>query len=446
MKKDIHFVNSLYGQANEKAPFKIDFMLLTIVTFFICIIAWASVSEIDELARAEGKVIPAKKIQTIQNLDGGIVSEILVQEGEHITKNQALMKIDTIRFAASLEENQEAYFSSLAKRTRLRSQLKFDSKKSTMKKLIFPKELSESNTDYISIEQKIYKHKINEYLNSIKTLQFQLDQKKQELKELHAKKRQLKVSINLLSQQKSTISRLVKSGSKSNMELLDMQNKYNDANGELENTQLAIPKAKSAIDEANSKIKERTSNFKSESSAELQEVETELKRIKARLVSDNDKLSKTIVRSPVDGIIKLINMNTIGGVVKSGDDLIEIVPDSDILLIEAKIDPKDIAFINPTQKAIVKLTAYDFSIYGALDGKIVKISADSIEEKNTQEHKTYYKVIIRTDKNYLERDGEKLPIIPGMIASVDIITGKKTIMDFILKPILKTQQNALHER
>ena len=254
------------------------------------------------------------------------------------------------------------------------------------------------------------------------------------------------MSVKLLSQQKRTIEKLVKSGSKSNIELLEMQNKFNDTNGELENTQLAIPKAKLAINEAKSKIKERTSNFKSESSTQLQEVETELKRIKARLVSDNDKLSKTIVRSPVDGIIKLINMNTIGGVVKSGDDLIEIVPDSNILLVEAKIDPKDIAFINPTQKAIVKLTAYDFSIYGALDGKIVKISADSIEEKNTQENKTYYKVIIRTEKNYLERDGEKLPIIPGMIASVDIITGKKTIMDFILKPILKTQQNALHER
>jgi len=445
MKKDIHFINSLYGQANEKPPFKIDFMLLVIAIFFICVIIWASFSEIDELARAEGKVIPANKIQTIQNLDGGIVSEILVQEGENITKDQALMKIDTIRFAASLEENQEAYFSFLAKKTRLNAQLNYDNK-NVINKLIFPKELNESNTDYISIEQKLYKHTINEYINSIKTLQFQLDQKKQELKELYAKERQLKVSVKLLSQQKRTIEKLVKSGSKSNMELLEMQNNYNNTSGELENTQLAIPKAKLAIDEAKSKIKERTSNFKSESSTQLQEVETELKRIKARLVSDNDKLSKTIVRSPVDGIIKLINMNTIGGVVKSGDDLIEIVPNSNILLVEAKIDPKDIAFINPTQKAIVKLTAYDFSIYGALEGKIVKISADSIEEKNTQESKTYYKVIIRTEKNYLERDGVKLPIIPGMIARVDIITGKKTIMDFILKPILKTQQNALHER
>ncbi len=148
----------------------------------------------------------------------------------------------------------------------------------------------------------------------------------------------------------------------------------------------------------------------------------------------------------MDGIIKQINMNTVGGVIRSGMDLIEIVPSSEILLVEAKIDPKDIAFINPKQEAIVKITAYDFSIYGGLEGKIVEISADSIIDKESKDDKSYYKVVVKTTKNYLEKNGERLPIIPGMIASVDIKTGKKTILDFILKPILKTKQNALHER
>jgi adhesin transport system membrane fusion protein len=445
MKQDIHFVNSLYGQANEKPPFKIDIILLTVSSFFILAITWAVFAEIDELARGEGKVIPAKKIQTIQNLDGGIISEILVNEGDHVVKNQPLMKIDTIRFAASLEENKESYFSLLAKKTRLDTELKYISGKSS-KKLKFPKELTEADSDYMSIENKLFKHRINEYKNSIKTLEYQLYQKKQELKELYAKEKQLEESVRLLDEQLKTIERLTRSGSKSKIELLQIKSKYNDLSGELEATSLSIPRVKLSIAEADSKIKERKSNFKSEASLGLQETEAELKRIKARMVSDNDKLSKTIVRSPVNGIIKLVHLNTVGGVVKSGDNLIEIVPDSETLLIEAKIDPKDIAFINPTQKAIVKLTAYDFSIYGSLDGKIVEISADSIEDDNSKENKTYYKVTIKTDKNHLERDGEKLPIIPGMIASVDIITGKKTIMDFVLKPILKTQQNALHER
>jgi adhesin transport system membrane fusion protein len=164
------------------------------------------------------------------------------------------------------------------------------------------------------------------------------------------------------------------------------------------------------------------------------------------LISEKDKIDKTVLYSPVDGIIKQININSIGEVIRSGYDLMEIVPGSTKLLVEAKISPKDIAFINPRQKAIVKITAYDFYIYGGLDGKIVEISADSIVDKDSQDKKTYYKVVIETEKNYLEKHGEKFPIIPGMIASVDIITGKKTIFDFIMKPLLKTKDNALHER
>ncbi len=152
------------------------------------------------------------------------------------------------------------------------------------------------------------------------------------------------------------------------------------------------------------------------------------------------------MKSPVDGIIKEIYVNTIGGVVQPGQELIDIVPDSEILLVEAKIDPRDIAFINPKQKAIVKITAYDFSIYGGLEGQIVEISADSIIDKDSKDGKSYYKVVVKTKQNYLEKDGEKLPIIPGMVASVDIVTGEKSIMDFILKPILKIKQNSLHER
>ncbi len=445
MNPDIKFVNSLYGQANEKSPIKIDIIFASIFLFFISIIVWASYSEIDELARGTGKVIPANKIQSIQNLDGGIVSDILVQEGQHVVKNQPLMKIDTVRFQASLEENKEVKLSLLAKRVRLNAELKFKANQQ-IPKLKFPKELRDSAQNYIQIETRLFRHTISEYISSLKTLKFQLYQKRQELKETYAKIEQLKTSLHIITQQRDTIKRMVESGSKSNVELLQIEGTYTKTKGDLENSQLSIPRAKLAIAEAKSKIEEKINNFKAEASKEIQDVEAELKKINSRLISDNDKLSKTVVRSPVNGTVKQININTIGGVVKSGDTLIEIVPDSDILLVEAKIDPKDIAFINPTQKAIVKITAYDFSIYGGLVGHIVEISADSIKDKESKEGKSYYKVVIKTDKNYLEKDGKKLPIIPGMVATVDIVTGKKTIMDFLLKPILKTKQSALHER
>ena len=444
MHDDVHFVNSLYGQANEETPYNMNILLYVIGVGFLILIIWASFSEIDELARGQGKVIPANKIQTIQNLDGGTVSEILIQEGDHISKEQPLMKIDTIRFEASLEENQEMYNSLLAKNIRLKEETAYKVGQQKIESLVFPIQLKGNN--YTFLEDKLFKTRIQELENSLKTLRLQLSQKEQELQELYSKEEQLKRSLSLISQQKDAIDKMVKNGSKSNVELLKMEHTYNETKGDLDATTLSIPRSKFAIEESKSKIEEKLSQFKSEASKELQTVEADLKKIEARLVSDNDKLNKTIVRSPVDGIVKLIHINTIGGVVKSGDNLVEIVPDSDILIIETKIDPKDIAFINPTQKAIVKITAYDFSIYGALEGKIVDISADSIEDKASKDNKPYYKVIVKTNKNFLEKDGKILPIIPGMIANVDIITGKKTVMDFLLKPIIKAKRESFHER
>ena len=208
----------------------------------------------------------------------------------------------------------------------------------------------------------------------------------------------------------------------------------------------SIPKSQYAIKEAKNRIIERIRNFKSEALQELQKVNADIKKYKAILVSESDKLDKTIIKSPVNGFIKQLDVNTIGGVVQSGMNLIEIVPQSDILLIEAKIDPKDIAFISPNLKAVVKFTAYDFAIYGALEGKIIEISADSIKDKESKDDKSYYRIVIKTNKNYLERNTVKFPIIPGMIANVDIITGNKTVLDFLLKPILKAKQDSLHER
>jgi adhesin transport system membrane fusion protein len=448
MSKDLGFINSLYAQATQKTSVKVDAIFLSIILFFTFIILWASLAEIDELTRGEGKVIPANKVQTIQSLDGGTIAEILIQEGMHVKKGNALMKIDRTRFQASLEENQELYFSLLAKKSRLRAEIKFVNSKNQKEdfKIEFPKELVDINSDYIAIETRVFINKIDSYQSSIRTLEYQLRQKEQELKEIYSKKKQQETSLELTRKQKETIEKMVKSGSKSRVELLKIEDTYNTVYGELQSSILAIPRSQMAIKEAKSKIDEKRNEFKTESSREMQEVEAELKKIEARLVSDNDKLSKTVIESPVDGVIKQINVNTIGSVVKSGETLIEILPYSKELLVEAKISPKDIAFVNPAHKAIVKITAYDFSIYGGLEGNIIEISADSIKDQDSNDGKMYYRVVIKTSKNYLEKNGKVLPIIPGMIANVDIVTGKKTIMDFLLKPILKAKESSLHER
>ncbi len=443
--EDISFVNTLYSQENAQINRKALILFFLIFAFFSFAIYWAYVSFIDELARGQGKVIPSEKIQKIQSLDGGIISDILVNEGQIVKKNQALMKIDTTRFQASFEENKRTYFHLLVTKTRLEAESNVELNK-PIPKLKFPEDVLREVPLFAKDDEFLFKKRIDGLRSSIKILDVQYRQKKQELVETKSKSYQLSKSLKILGQERNTISKLVKRGARSNVDLLKLDKEYTQLEGDLRATRLSIPRLQLAIMEAKNRKDEKIKMFKSEVSNELQKINTEIKKYESKLISEQDKLSKTVLVSPVDGIIKQINVNTIGGVVKSGMDLIEIVPDSKILLVEAKIDPKDIAFINPKQQAIVKITAYDFSIYGGLDGKIVEISADSIKDKESRDEKSYYKVVVRTEKNYLEKDGEKLPIIPGMIASVDIKTGKKTILDFILKPILKTKQNALHER
>ena len=355
------------------------------------------------------------------------------------------MKIDTTRFQATLEESKQEYISLLAIKARLEIESKIDVRKK-LPKINFPKEVLEDSSRYDKLEKSLLVNRYKELKSSVNVLKTQLGQKRQELREIKNTIKNLKKSFALIKEQRTTIQKLVRRGVKSKYDLLNIEKEYTTVSGDLESALLSVRRSELAISEANNRIQERLDSFRAEASDLLQKTASLINKFEAKLVGDEDRVAKTTIISPVDGIVKQLNFNTIGGVVQSGMDLVEIVPQSDILLVEAKIDPKDIAFINPSQKAIVKITAYDFSIYGGLDGKIVEISADSIIDKESKEGKSYYRVIVKTGKNYLERNGNKLPIIPGMIASVDIITGKKTILDFILKPILKVKQNSLHER
>ncbi|XOB61918.1 HlyD family type I secretion periplasmic adaptor subunit [Campylobacterota bacterium DY0563] len=443
--EDVNFVHSLYGQANDKPKSRIDLVFFVIMGFFLFAIIWANFAMIDELARGQGKVIPTNKIQKIQSYDGGEIEEILVKNGEHVKIGQPLVKIDTTRYQATLEENQEGISQWMAMIERLKVESEIDINR-PVPKLKYSKKVKEIAGGYIDSETTLFTNRVQELKSSVQVLKSQLNQKKQELEEIKAKKEQLEKSLELVQLQRKTIKNLVQSGAKSRVELINIEKEYQQLKGDLRSAELSMPRSRFAITEAENKISEKIRGFRTEASKEYQRILVELNKAQARKVSDSDKVKKTVIKSPVDGIIKEIYMNTIGGVVKSGQDLIDIVPNSDILLVEAKIDPRDIAFINPKQKAIVKITAYDFAIYGGLEGQIVEISADSIIDKDSKEGKSYYKVVVRTEKNYLEKDGEKLPIIPGMIASVDIVTGQKSIMDFILKPILKIKQNSLHER
>ena len=442
---DVKFVNNLYKISNEETSSGANILFLAIVAVITLLLVWSNIAKVDELTSGQGKVIPSNKIQKVQYFDGGIVSEILVKEGEHISLDQPLMKIDTTRYRATFEETQESLLSLKTVQARLNKELNINYE-GKLPILNFNKELRSTALSYIAAQRRIFKNKFYERRNSLKIIKLQYQQKVQEIKEVQSKEKQLKRSLKLVNKQLNTIKELVNSGAKSSVDLLNMEKEYNTLEGDLNSATLSLPRLLLGIKESEAQLDEKKQTISAEISTKLQETITEIRTIEARLISDNDKLEKTIIKSPVNGTIKQININTIGSVVQSGVDLIEIIPDSDILLVEAKIDPKDIAFINPTLKALVKLTAYDFSIYGGLEASIVEISADSIKDTDSKDGKSYYKIVVKTKQNYLEYNNKKLPIIPGMVASVDIITGKKTIMDFALKPILKVKEGALHER
>jgi adhesin transport system membrane fusion protein len=412
--------------------------------FLVLALIWAHFSKLDELTRASGKVIPSSQLQVVQNLEGGILAELQVQEGDLVEKNQPILRIDDIRFASSFKEDQQKMLEKSAKIARLTAEVNGT-------ELIFPKDVVEMSPTVAKSERELYESRLKELNANLAILNDQQTQKKQELTELEEKYQHLSSSSAMLQKELALSTPLVKSGALSEVELLRIQRQANDLQGELKAAELAIPRVTAALKEAQSKINELTARYRSDAHKELSEATAEHARLNETISASKDRVARTNVVSPVRGTVKQIKIRTIGGVIKAGEDLVEIVPIEDNLLIEARVKPTDIAFLHPGLECTVKLTAYDFSIYGGLKGKLEHISADTIipddKETSPQERgKSFYLIRVRTDRNYLERDGKRLNIIPGMTADVDILTGKKSVLEYLLKPIIKAKSRAMHER
>lgn len=365
-------------------------ILWTSLLFFIVAIIWANYAILDEVTTGQGKVIPSSEVQVIQNLEGGIIQNIFVKEGQIVKKDQILMQIDNTRFMASYAEAEKKIDALEIEIIRLNAEI-------SDTKPVFPDKFI-----------KTYPHLVQDQLSLYESRMRELNQ--------------LKKSLELAQKELDLTCPLLKGGSVSEVEVIRLERSVSEIKGNIE-------------------------KFKSEELDKLNKARTELFALVEANKADKDRLTRTTVRSPVYGIVKQIKTTTIGGVVQPGSDLLEIVPLDDTLLIEAKIRPSDIGFIHPGQKAMVKITAYDFSIYGGLEGVVEHISADTIiDEKTDKKEESYYIVKVRTEKNYLGTEKKPLPIIPGMQATVDILTGQKSVLQYLLKPILKAKQSALRER
>jgi len=375
-------------------------------------------------------------VQTIQNLEGGIVSEIFVHEGQVVEKGQTLLRLDDTRFASNRDETD-------ADRNSLEARVERLSAEADGRVPSFSEQLKKDAPQVVDDQMRLYHTRQARQDSEVNILQEQLRQKTQELAEFRAKQQQYRSSLGLVQQELNMSEPLVKSGAISPVEMLRLRRSAVEINGELSATTLAIPRAEAAVQEIARKVDESRLGFRSDALKELNEVRTELNKLTASSRAIDDKVSRTTVVSPVRGIVKQLKVNTIGGVVQPGSDMVEIVPLEDNLLVEAKIRPQDVAFLRPGQPATVKFTAYDYTIYGGLKAQLELISADTITDDKGN---AFYLIQVRTSKNHLGTDAKPLLIIPGMVATVDIITGEKSVLDYILKPVLKARWEALRER
>ncbi|MBV7552584.1 HlyD family type I secretion periplasmic adaptor subunit [Pseudomonas sp. PDM28] len=421
----------------EDAPRVVRLTIWAIIAFFVFLMVWANFAVIDEVTKGDGKAIPSSKIQKIQNLEGGIISELFVKEGQIVDAGAPLLRLDDTRFASNVGETEADRLSMVLRVERLSAEV-------DDRPLNFPEDVLKAVPGQAKSEESLYISRRQQLHDEIGGLQEQLIQRQQELREFTSKQAQYRQQLGFQRQEISMSEPLVAQGAVSPVEVLRLRRAEAETRGQLDATTLAIPRAESAIKEVQRKIDETRGKFRSEALTQLNEARTDLNKAQATGKALEDRVSRTLVTSPVRGIVNKLLVNTIGGVIQPGSDLVEIVPLDDTLLVEAKIRPQDIAFLHPGQEATVKFTAYDYTIYGGLKAKLEQIGADTITDDDKKT--TYYIIKLRTDRSHLGTDEKPLLIIPGMVASVDIITGKKTILSYLLKPIIRARAEALHER
>ncbi|WKS99282.1 HlyD family efflux transporter periplasmic adaptor subunit [Gallibacterium salpingitidis] len=398
--KDLRLLNDLHAALQEEKHTGLFAMIWLLSAFLIVFITWSYFSKIEEVTRGQGTIIPNSREQIIQSLDPGILNQMMVKEGDLVEKGQVLLKLDDTRTSAILRETKAKVDNLEAIATRLKAEI-------SGKPLIFPNDIPQEMQER---EMGVYQAKKDALNEALKTL---------------------RESKALLDSEIALTEPMVNKGAVSQVELLRMKRSAND---------MAL------------QISEREHKYITDASNELVKIQGDLDQAKENLAARADPVERSLLRAPLKGIVKNIRVNTIGGVISAGQDIMEIVPVEDNLLVEAYINPKDVAYIRPGMNAVVKLTAYDYAIYGGLDGVVTLLSPSTLQDKrqasdlNLNPNNSFYRVLIRTSGSYLtDKNGNELPVLPGMIATVDIKTGQKTIFQYLIKPITRMKQ-ALQER
>ncbi|AXI46327.1 HlyD family type I secretion periplasmic adaptor subunit [Sulfitobacter sp. SK012] len=412
-------------------------LLLAVALGIAAFLFWAATYQIEETARAVGRVIPSQQVQIVQSLEGGIVRALMVREGDIVEAGDVLMQIDDIRFTSERGELLEQSSAIAAETTRLRAEAEFEPK------LTFPEELVARNPQATAVEQEVFLSRREQLVRELEILEARLIQKRSALEESRAQRDRTRAVLAPLSEEIELTGGMVDRGVVPKIELLRLQSRFAELSGDISVSLAAEPRAKAAIGEVQGQIKAARSGYVLAARLRLAKLQLELAVVQETLRAANDRVKRAELRAPVLGTINTIHMTTLGAVVQPGAALFDIVPIDDSLLIEADLGPRDIAFVRMGERASVKISAYDYLIYGAMEGEVVRIGADTIKHQDGTE---FFRVVIQTDKSYLGTSENQLPITAGMIASVDIQTGQKTVLSYLAKPILRAKSEALRER
>lgn len=452
--KDLEMADDVYGAMLTEVPSLHRLIIWSMAGLLVSFIVWAYFSALDQVTSGEGKVIPSSQVQIIQSLDGGVLQKWFVQEGMPVTKGQPIARIDDTRFRSDFAEQKQEVDSLRGNIIRLRAELssilvgnsddwkrQIDINKNAP---VYPEDLQLSAQLMVKEQQEEYSGRLDNLINQLAIQGQQIQQREQEITELESKIKTLDISFNLAKKELALTRPLAEKAIVSKIELYKLERSVNDLKGELDGVRLLTPQLKSALEEAILNRRETVLAYRSEVRAKLNELQNKLSRINESQISAQDKVTKALIVSPVVGTVKTIHINTLGGVVKPGQTIAEIVPTEDRLMVEAKIKPRDIGFIYPGLPAVVKITAYDFARYGGLTGTVEHISADTTQD---EEGNSFYVIRVRTDASSIKnKNQEEMPIIPGMLTNVDVITGKRTILEYILNPLLRANEAALRER
>ncbi len=452
--QDLDMADDVYGALLTEVPSLHRLTIWAMAGLLFSFIVWANFAALEQVTSGSGKVIPSSQLQIIQSLDGGVLQKLFVQEGMQVTKGQPIARIDDTRFRSDFAEQKQEVDSLRANIIRLRAELssiiigtnndwrlQIDLKKQVPQ---YPEDLNLNAEFMVQRQQDEYTGRLDNLINQLAIQSQQIQQREQEIAELDSKIETMEISYNLATKELDLTRPLAERNIVSKIELYKLERSVNELKGELSAIRLLSPKLKSSLQESILNRRETALKYRADARAQLNELQNKLSRINESQVGAQDKVTKALIVSPVVGTIKTIHINTLGGVVKSGETIAEIVPTEDMLMVEAKIKPRDIAFIYPGLPAVVKITAYDFARYGGLTGEVVHISADTTQD---EEGNSFYLIRVKTDASSIKNsNNEDMPIIPGMMTDVDVITGKRTILDYILNPILRAKQSALRER